>query len=153
LSQLRILTAELGQLPTKALERPEAIEDFKARCSERAIATTNRYLPPRGNAKLTWGIVQKIRARAQSNVSQGELASTFKIPQSRCSEIVSGEIWNSDAKLTTGDEMRDRIIGALDTGCRSGDAEDPEQARGLGTSLDSNPQRELKGGGRASYPV
>ena len=44
LSQLRILTAELGQLPTKALERPEAIEDFKARCSQRAIATTNRYL-------------------------------------------------------------------------------------------------------------
>ena len=44
LSQLRILTSELGQLPTKALERPEAIEDFKARCSGRAIATTNRYL-------------------------------------------------------------------------------------------------------------
>src|SRR5207248_799927 len=44
LSQLRILTAELGQLPTKALERPEAIEDFKSRCSDRAIATTNRYL-------------------------------------------------------------------------------------------------------------
>jgi hypothetical protein len=44
LSQLRILTVELSQLPTTALERPEAIEDFKARCSGRAIATTNRYL-------------------------------------------------------------------------------------------------------------
>ena len=44
MSQLRILTVELGQLPTAALERPEAIEDFKARCSGRAIATTNRYL-------------------------------------------------------------------------------------------------------------
>src|SRR5438093_9774109 len=130
LSQLRILTAELGELPTKALERPEAIEDFKARCSGRAIATTNRYLarlrhicnwaigrellsatpfhrrglrivtknerrrdrrvseqeeqqlldackllsePPRGNAKLTWDVVQKIRARAQTNVTQAEV--------------------------------------------------------------------------------
>jgi len=36
--------AELGELPVKALERPEAIEDFKARRSGRAIATTNRYL-------------------------------------------------------------------------------------------------------------
>jgi hypothetical protein len=41
--------------------------------------------------------------------------------QSLCSEIVSGEIWNPDARLTTGDEMRDRIIGALDTGCRCGE--------------------------------
>src|SRR5262249_33498670 len=43
-SQLRVLTSELGELPVRALERPEAIEDFNARCSGRAIATTNRYL-------------------------------------------------------------------------------------------------------------
>ncbi len=29
--------------------------------------------------------------------------------------------WNPDAKLTTGDEVRDRIVGALDTGCRRGE--------------------------------
>ena len=44
LSQLRILSAELGHLPVTALERPDAIEDFKKRCSGRALATTNRYL-------------------------------------------------------------------------------------------------------------
>jgi len=44
LSQLRVLASELGQLPAKALERPDAIEDFKARCAGRALATTNRYL-------------------------------------------------------------------------------------------------------------
>src|SRR3989442_1652268 len=44
LSQLRVLTRELGHLPAKALERPDAIEDFKARCSEQALATTNRYM-------------------------------------------------------------------------------------------------------------
>ena len=133
-SQLRVLTFELGELPVKALERPDAIEDFKARCSGRAIATTNRYLArlrhvcnwaigrdlltatpfhrrglriltknerrrdrrvseaeeqqlleackllnevPRGNAKLSWNIVDKIRARAQAGVPQRELARTF----------------------------------------------------------------------------
>src|SRR5579864_2639526 len=30
LSQLRVLTAQLGELPASALERPGAIEDFKA---------------------------------------------------------------------------------------------------------------------------
>jgi hypothetical protein len=144
-SRLRILTAELGDLPAKALQRPEAIEDFKARCSGRAIATTNRYLarlrhvcnwaigrellsatpfhrrglrivtknercrdrriseleeqqlldackrlnePPRANAKLTWNDVQQIRARAETDVPQRELARFFNIPQSLCSEIV-----------------------------------------------------------------
>ena len=43
-SQLRVLTAHLGQLPAKALERPDAIEDFKVRYADRALATTNRYL-------------------------------------------------------------------------------------------------------------
>ena len=76
---------------------------------------------PRGNAKLTWDVVHSIRARAQAGVSQRELAATFNIPQSLCSQIVSRAIWDPNAKLTTGDEMRDRIIGALDTGCRCGE--------------------------------
>ena len=44
LSQLNVLSAQLGSLPATALERPDAIEDFKARYANRAIATTNRYL-------------------------------------------------------------------------------------------------------------
>ena len=43
-SQLAVLTAELGNLPARALERPDAIEDFKVRYADRAVATTNRYL-------------------------------------------------------------------------------------------------------------
>ncbi len=42
--QLNVLNAHLGTLPATALERPDAIEDFKARYAKRAIATTNRYL-------------------------------------------------------------------------------------------------------------
>jgi integrase len=70
---------------------------------------------------LTWDVVHNIRARAQAGVPQRALAAMFNIPQSLCSEIVSGQIWDPDAKLTTGDEMRDRLIGALDTGCRRGE--------------------------------
>lgn len=44
LSQLSVLTAQLGDLPATSLERPDAIEDFKARYANRAVATTNRYL-------------------------------------------------------------------------------------------------------------
>src|SRR6266540_2458767 len=44
LSQLNVLSAHLGALPATALERPDAIEDFKKRYANRAIATTNRYL-------------------------------------------------------------------------------------------------------------
>ena len=54
-----ILTSELGQLPTKALERPEAVEDFKARCSCRALATTNRYLARLGHV-CNWAIGREL---------------------------------------------------------------------------------------------
>jgi integrase len=177
-SQLNVLEAQLGHLPTTVLEHPMAIEDFKARYASRAIATTNRYLarlrhvsnwalgrgflsktafhalgvriavkserrrerrvseaeeerlldackrlnePTRPTARLTWDEVRAIRERATAGVAQSELASTFSISRALCNEIVRGRIWNPDTKLTTGDEMRDRIIGAIDTGCRRGE--------------------------------
>ena len=178
ISQLNVLKRELGQLPATALERPDAIEDFKARYADREIATTNRYLgrlrhvcnwaigrdllsktpfhrrgvripvkserrrerrvseaeeqrlldackllnePTRSTAKLTWEDVHDIRARAEAGVPQKDIAADLKITPSLCSDIVHRRIWNPEAKLTTGDEMRDRIIGALDTGCRRGE--------------------------------
>jgi integrase len=178
LSQLNVLSAQLGTLPATALERPDAIEDFKARYANRAIATTNRYLarlrhvcnwaigrdlltktafhprgvripakserrrerrvseteeqrlleackllnePTRSMAKLTWDDVHEIRAQAQAGIEQRDIATSFKISRPLCSAIVRGHIWDPEVKLTTGDEMRDRIIGALDTGCRRGE--------------------------------
>lgn len=38
-SQLNVLSAQLGQLPATALERPDAIEDFKARSLPRSPAS------------------------------------------------------------------------------------------------------------------
>ena len=43
LSQLNVLSAQLGTLPATR-SNVRAIEDFKARYANRAIATTNRYL-------------------------------------------------------------------------------------------------------------
>ncbi len=177
-SQLKVLSEHLGNLPATALERPDAIEEFKARYAKRAIATTNRYLarlrhvsnwaigrdllgktafhrrgvripakaerrrerrvseaeeqrlldackllsePTRSMAKLTWDDVREIRAQAQAGVEQKEVAAAFKIAQSVCSAIVRGHIWDPAVKVTTGDEMHDRIVGALDTGCRRGE--------------------------------
>jgi integrase len=77
--------------------------------------------PIRTTARLTWDEVREIRAQAKAGVQQSELATTFNISRPLCNEIVRGHIWDPDAKLTTGDEMRDRIIGALDTGCRRGE--------------------------------
>jgi integrase len=178
ISQLNVLSAELGELPAKALERPEAVEDFKAKYAKRAVATTNRYLarlrhicnwaigrdllaatafhrrgvrivaknerrrerriseaeeqhlldackllnePPRGAARLDWSIVRDIRARAQAGLKQQDIASEFGISQPLCSQILQEDVWDPDATLTVGDEMRDRIVGALDTGCRRGE--------------------------------
>jgi hypothetical protein len=49
-SQLNILTAELGPLPAKALERPEAIEDFKARYAIRGSCGRDDESVPRSAA-------------------------------------------------------------------------------------------------------
>lgn len=78
--------------------------------------------PPRTTARLNWEVVREIRSRAQDGVPQHELAKTFNVSRPLCNEIVRGHIWDPDAKLTVGDEMRDRIIGALDTGCRRGES-------------------------------
>ena len=210
LSQVRVLAAYLGELPAPALERPDAIEDFKARYANRSIATTNRYLarlrhlcnwaigrdlltetafhrrgvriatknerrrerrvseaeeqrlldactllnePSRGAAKLTWDDVREIRARARTGVQQSELAATFNISRPLCNEIVRGHIWDPDAKLTTGGEMRDRIIGALDTGCRRGEMMKIQNKHVDWPPLDSHPEGAFQDGARSRHPL
>src|SRR4051812_35886344 len=61
-SQLNVLNAHLGNLPATALERPDAIEDFKARYANRAIATTNRYLA-RLRHVCNWAIGRDLLSR------------------------------------------------------------------------------------------
>jgi integrase len=120
-------------LPTKTAFHPRGVRiPAKAeRRRERRVseAEEQRLLeackllnePTRSMAKLTWDDVHEIRARASAGVEQRDIAAAFKISRPLCSAIVRGHIWNPEVKLTIGDEMRDRIIGALDTGCRRGE--------------------------------
>jgi hypothetical protein len=71
LSQLNVLSAQLGTLPATALERPDAIEDFKKRYANRAIATTNRYLARLRHA-ATGRSVAIYSARRRSILAESE---------------------------------------------------------------------------------
>jgi hypothetical protein len=70
-SQLNVLSAHLGHLPATALERPDAIEDFKARYANRAIATTNRYLA-RLRHLCNWAIGRDLLGGTRSIVAASE---------------------------------------------------------------------------------
>jgi len=78
---------------------------------------------PSYHSKLTWDDVNAIRARAASGEAQASIASNYGIGSGLCSQIVCNKIWNPAAyvRLTCGQEMADRIIGALETGCRHGE--------------------------------
>ena len=90
-------------------------------------------------AKLTWDDVNEIRARAHAGVEQEDIAAAFRISRPLRSAIVRGHIWNTAVTLTTGDGMRDRIIGAFGTGHRRGEMLKirNKQSR-LATPLDPN---------------
>src|SRR5256885_7596021 len=59
-------TTLFRSLPATALERPDAIEDFKARYANRAIATTNRYLA-RLRHVCNWAIGDRKSTRLNSS--------------------------------------------------------------------------------------
>ena len=71
---------------------------------------------PSFHSKLTWTDVNDIRARAGRGESQASIAADHGIGSALCSQIVGKRIWNpaTYVPLTCGQEMRDRIIGALD---------------------------------------
>ena len=56
-----------------------------------------------------------------------------------------GDVWNPAVKLTTGDDMRDRIVGALDTGRRRGEMLKIQNAHvDSPRRSDSNPEGEFE---------
>jgi hypothetical protein len=71
LSQLNVLGVQLGTLPATALERPDAMEDFKKRYANRAIATTNRYLA-RLRHVCNWAIGRDLLTRRRSILVESE---------------------------------------------------------------------------------
>jgi integrase len=78
---------------------------------------------PSFHSRLTWENVNEIRKRASNGEAQASIAASYRIGSGLCSQIVRKRIWNPEAyvPLTCGQELRDRIIGALETGCRQGE--------------------------------
>lgn len=108
----------------KANFRPNRIyEDLEDRLFG-ALEVLNRPLHlPNGRAKLTLETAAAIRALVAEGGRQKDVAAAFQISPAVCSDIVAGKIWNP-AKYrptTKGDEMRRRLIGALDGGLRAGE--------------------------------
>ena len=79
-----------------------------------------------GNRVLTPDTVAEIRSRAAAGDRQIDIAADFRISSGLCNQIVRNIIWNPEkwkARETTGQELHDQIIGALDTGCRQEEME------------------------------
>ena len=79
--------------------------------------------PAVANRRLTWEIVTDIRSRVERGETQKSVACAYGISSGLCSQIVTEAIWNPNRKVqwTTGDEMRARLIVALDAGLREGE--------------------------------
>jgi integrase len=98
---------------------------------ERALlAACAKLDEPSFHTKLTWDDVNDIRARAGKGESQKAIADDHGIGSALCSQIVRHRIWNPEmyVALTCGQELRDRIIGALETGCRRGEMQQIQNA-------------------------
>jgi integrase len=87
------------------------------------LAACAKLDEPSFHSKLTWEDVNDIRARVAKGESQKSIADDHGIGSALCSQIVRNRIWNPAiyVPLTCGQKMRDRIVGALETGCRQGE--------------------------------
>ena len=109
----------------------------------------------RSMAKLTWDDRPRDPSagagRRRATGHRGSVQDLATAVQRRSSAVTSGI---RTSKLTTGDEMRDRIIGALDTGCRRGEMLKIQNKHvDWRAPLDPNPEGALEDGGGARYSV
>ncbi len=126
-SRLRTLKQHLGNLALKELEKPGTIEDFKAVYRGRKPATVNRVLAHLRHA-INWAIGRGLLDRTPFHRygirirTKGEERRDRRIPGAEEQQLLSAaDQMNNLHHLFAGPEMRDRIIGALDTACRQGE--------------------------------
>jgi site-specific recombinase XerD len=79
--------------------------------------------PKAHRIKLTWDTVNEIRLRAASGEQQKTIAQAFTLSTGLVSQIVNRQIWNPGARKprTVGNEMKRRLIAAIDLGLRQGE--------------------------------
>jgi integrase len=129
-SRLGSLKEALGALPVAALERTETIEDFKQAYGQgRSIAAVNRTLGILRHA-INWGRGRSPAIFTASPFHRFGVKIKTKVETKRDRRIAPEEerrLLEAADKLNrvehafAGGPMRDRIIGAIETGCRLGE--------------------------------
>ena len=126
-SRLKTLKEHLGSLPLKDLEKPGPIDDVKQNYKGRKQATLNRLLGQLRHA-INWAIGRELLEKTPFHrhgiriKTKGE-----ERRERRVSHEEETVLLDAAAKMTTaehkcvGQQMRDRIIGALETACRKGE--------------------------------
>jgi integrase len=129
-SRLGTLKASLGTLPVLTLERVDPIEDFKRAYGEmKSTASVNRTLAILRHA-INWGrgrtppifTTSPFHPFGVKIKTKGETKRDRRItPEEEQRLLVAADELNCAEHAFAGGPMRDRIIGALETGCRLGE--------------------------------
>lgn len=129
-SRVAALKDAIGDLPVAALERAETIEDFKREYGKtRSIAAVNRTLGILRHA-INWGRGRTPAVFTATPFHRFGVKIKTKVETKRDRRITANEerkLLEAADKLNcvehafAGAQMRDRIVGALETGCRLGE--------------------------------
>lgn len=129
-SRLRGLKDALGERPVTALNQTETIEDFKREYGKtRSIAAVNRTLGILRHA-INWGRGRTPPVFSASPFHRFGVKIKTKVetkrdrritPEEEIRLLEAADRLNCAEHAFAGAQMRDRIIGALETGCRLGE--------------------------------
>jgi integrase len=129
-SRVAALKNAIGELPVAALERAETIEDFKREYGKtRSIAAVNRTLGILRHA-INWGRGRTPAVFTATPFHRFGVKIKTKVETKRDRRIGVDEerkLLEAADKLNrvehayAGAQMRDRVVGALETGCRLGE--------------------------------
>ena len=127
-SRMAVLRRRFGVLPLTALEKPGPIEEFKSdlQGAGRAVATINLYLAHLRHM-INWAIGRGLLERSPFHkygirLLKGAAKRTRRLYPDEESKLLLGtEKLDNPRHWFQGTRMKDRTIGALDTGARRGE--------------------------------
>jgi integrase len=129
-SRLAALKEGLGTLPVNALERTDTIEDFKREYGQtRSLAAVNRTLGILRHA-MNWGrgrtpaifVASPFHRFGVKIKTKGENKRDRRITRDEERRLLdAADKLNCVEHAFAGAQMRDRIVGALETACRLGE--------------------------------
>jgi integrase len=114
--------------PFDVFELSELVSTRDKRISETQIrnlvdACASLDEPPKSRlVKVTPELLIEVRRRVEAGELQKDVAASTGLSRPLVSQIINGRVWNVDAyRRTVGNEMRRRLVVALDLGLRQGE--------------------------------